>query len=103
LDSHNWSLFNCENSNSRIEKRTFYPFPPKFHFEKAAQFTKNRTATLHFPWKKRKNGKGIRLYGALFLLCSLFLLSFGSFRHDIDLETNIVSNLYLKFTNAVVP
>jgi len=70
-------------------------------FENAIQFIAGRTATLHFPMGKDKNGREIRLYSALFLLCSLFLLSFGSFRHDIDLETIIVSNLYLKFTKAV--
>jgi hypothetical protein len=70
-------------------------------FENAIQFTIGRTATLHFPMEKEKNGRWIRLYSALFLLCSLFLLSFGSFRHDIDLETIIIFNLYLKFTKAI--
>jgi hypothetical protein len=73
----------------------------KKNFENAIQFTIGRTATLHFSMGKEKNGRWVRLYSALFLLCSLFLLSFGSFRHDIDLETIIVFNLYLKFTKAV--
>jgi hypothetical protein len=37
---------------------------------------------------------------ALFLLCSLFLLPFGSFRHDIYLEAIISANLYLKFAKG---
>jgi len=38
---------------------------------------------------------------ALFLLSALFLLFFGSFSHDINLETIIVSNLYLKLAKAL--
>jgi len=32
---------------------------------------------------------------------ALFLLSFGSFSHDINLETIIVLNLYLKLAKAL--
>jgi hypothetical protein len=47
--------------------------------------------------EKEKNGSYLRPFRALFLLCSLFLLSFGSFRHDAYLEAIIIVNLYLKF------
>jgi hypothetical protein len=37
---------------------------------------------------------------ALFFLSALFLLSFSSLSHDINLETIIVLNSYLKFAKA---
>jgi hypothetical protein len=50
--------------------------------------------------ENEKNGSWLRRYKALFLLCSLFLLCFGSFRHDIYLKAIIIANLYLKFAKG---
>jgi hypothetical protein len=62
---------------------------------------KNELGTYRFAiCEKEKWEKGQKLPICLFLLCGLFLLAFGSFSHDINLEAIIVSNLYLKFAKA---
>jgi len=49
---------------------------------------------------EEKRKMEIIVWNALFFLCSLFLLSFGSFSHDVNLKTIIAFNLYLKFAKS---